>query len=61
MAAAADGDLERVNAGKVERGRDVGRAGAPCDHRGPAVDHRVPAAARGVVVRVAGLEDGSRE
>ena len=52
--AAAHRDLELVRAREVERGRDVARAAAARDHRGPAVDERVEADAGRVVPGVAG-------
>ena len=59
VTASAHCDLELVRAREVECGRDVARAGAARDDRGPAVDERVEAAARGVVPGVGGADDGA--
>jgi hypothetical protein len=55
----AHGHLELVRPGEVERGRDIRRARATSDQRGPAVDEGVEAAARRVVPGLARAEHGA--
>src|SRR5262245_4623449 len=53
VAAAPHSDLQIVDAGEVESGRDICGPRTPCDHRRPTIDESVEADSRGFVFGVA--------